>query len=36
MPVHWYSILIWTTLIVLAIVIGVTLSGYGNCCDLGR
>jgi hypothetical protein len=34
MPVTWKGIILLAVLMLLAIVIGVLLSGHGNCCDV--
>ena len=36
MTVNWRNLVLLALLVAILVVLGVLLSGYGDCCDLGR
>jgi hypothetical protein len=36
LPVTFRGLVILGVTMIVAVIIGVMLSGYGNCCDVGR
>lgn len=36
MTVNWRNLILLIVVVAILVIVGVMLSGYGDCCDLGR